>query len=195
MRVWVRPFSALHYAWDITVGCPVLIIEALISKFGICSFRLIIYSSVSLCYLRQVGLISNRASMEIQDVWHPVGLQREAKQHNGTEILQWWAVLEQLVSACILFWEYSFLLFFLQIISSASPCADFFFQSLSSEFKRIHMQSHTHASQRAVKQSFDETVRLIQRCSEVDLNIVVLWKVCMVVVFVVIWQWNMTVRK
>ncbi|KAI1243358.1 hypothetical protein IHE44_0000953 [Lamprotornis superbus] len=63
-----------------------------------------------------------------------------------------------------------------QIISSASPCADFFFQSLSSEFKRTHVQSHTHASQRAVKQSLDETVRLIQRCSEVDLNIVVLWK-------------------
>lgn len=63
-----------------------------------------------------------------------------------------------------------------QIISSASPCADFFFQSLSSEFKRTHVQSHAHASQRAVKQSLDETVRLIQRCSEVDLNIVVLWK-------------------
>uniref|UniRef100_A0A8C3H1J1 Trafficking protein particle complex subunit 8 n=1 Tax=Corvus moneduloides TaxID=1196302 RepID=A0A8C3H1J1_CORMO len=63
-----------------------------------------------------------------------------------------------------------------QIVSSASPCGDFFFQSLSSEFKRTHVQSHTHASQRAVKQSFDETVRLIQRCSEVDLNIVVLWK-------------------
>ncbi|XP_027605828.1 trafficking protein particle complex subunit 8 isoform X1 [Pipra filicauda] len=63
-----------------------------------------------------------------------------------------------------------------QIISSASPCADFFFQSLSSELKRTHVQSHPHASQRAAKQSFDETVRLIQRCSEVDLNIVVLWK-------------------
>lgn len=78
------------------------------------------------------------------------------------------------------------LLFFLQIISSASPCADFFFQSLSSELKRTHVQSHTHASQRAAKQ-FDETVRLIQRCSEVDLNIVVLWKVCTVVASVVIW--------
>ncbi|XP_010281931.1 PREDICTED: trafficking protein particle complex subunit 8-like, partial [Phaethon lepturus] len=63
-----------------------------------------------------------------------------------------------------------------QIISSASPCADFFFQSLSSEFKRTHVQPHTHVSQRAVKQSFDDTVRLIQKCSEVDLNIVVLWK-------------------
>lgn len=80
-----------------------------------------------------------------------------------------------------------FLFFFLQIISSASPCADFFFQSLSSEFKRTHVQSHAHASQRAAKQSFDETVRLIQQCSEVDLNIVVLWKVCIVVAFVVIW--------
>lgn len=81
----------------------------------------------------------------------------------------------------------STLAFFLQIISSASPCADFFFQSLSSEFKRTHVQSHTHASQRAAKQSFDETVRLIQRCSEVDLNIVVLWKVRTVVADGVIW--------
>lgn len=45
------------------------------------------------------------------------------------------------------------------------------------------MQSQTHASQRAVKQSFDEAVRLIQRCSEVDLNIVVLWKVCIFLSF------------
>lgn len=76
-----------------------------------------------------------------------------------------------------------FPLFFLQIISSASPCADFFFQSLSSELRRTHVQSQTHASQRAVKQSFDEAVRLIQRCSEVDLNIVVLWKVCIFLSF------------
>ncbi|KYO26172.1 trafficking protein particle complex subunit 8 isoform C [Alligator mississippiensis] len=62
-----------------------------------------------------------------------------------------------------------------QIISSASPCADFFFRSLSSQLKRAHVQSNTHASQAAAKQSF-EAVRLIQKCSEVDLNIVVLWK-------------------
>ncbi|XP_074843338.1 trafficking protein particle complex subunit 8 isoform X3 [Carettochelys insculpta] len=61
-----------------------------------------------------------------------------------------------------------------QIISSASPCADFFFRSLSSELKRTHTQSNIF--QGAAKQSFDEAVRLIQRCSEVDLNIVVLWK-------------------
>ncbi|XP_042710800.2 trafficking protein particle complex subunit 8 isoform X12 [Chrysemys picta bellii] len=61
-----------------------------------------------------------------------------------------------------------------QIISSASPCADFFFRSLSSELKRTHAQSNMF--QGAAKQSFDEAVRLIQKCSEVDLNIVVLWK-------------------
>ncbi|XP_067402268.1 trafficking protein particle complex subunit 8 isoform X7 [Emydura macquarii macquarii] len=61
-----------------------------------------------------------------------------------------------------------------RIISSASPCADFFFRSLSSELKRTHAQSNM--SQGAAKQSFDEAVRLIQKCSEVDLNIVVLWK-------------------
>uniref|UniRef100_A0A674IBZ2 Trafficking protein particle complex subunit 8 n=1 Tax=Terrapene triunguis TaxID=2587831 RepID=A0A674IBZ2_9SAUR len=61
-----------------------------------------------------------------------------------------------------------------QIISSASPCADFFFRSLSSKLKRTHAQSNMF--QGAAKQSFDEAVRLIQKCSEVDLNIVVLWK-------------------
>lgn len=74
-----------------------------------------------------------------------------------------------------------FVCIFLQIISSASPCADFLFQSLFSEFRRTHVQSHPHGSQRAAKQSFDETVRLIQRCNEVDLNVVVLWKVGVVV--------------
>ncbi|XP_019402994.1 PREDICTED: trafficking protein particle complex subunit 8 isoform X3 [Crocodylus porosus] len=63
-----------------------------------------------------------------------------------------------------------------QIISSASPCADFFFRSLSSQLKRARVQSSTLVSQAAAKQSFDEAVRLIQKCSEVDLNIVVLWK-------------------
>ncbi|XP_075776887.1 trafficking protein particle complex subunit 8 isoform X7 [Pelodiscus sinensis] len=61
-----------------------------------------------------------------------------------------------------------------QIISSASPCADFFFRSLSCELKRTHTQSNM--SQGAAKLSFDKAVRLIQKCSEVDLNIVVLWK-------------------
>uniref|UniRef100_A0A8D0GHK1 Trafficking protein particle complex subunit 8 n=1 Tax=Sphenodon punctatus TaxID=8508 RepID=A0A8D0GHK1_SPHPU len=63
-----------------------------------------------------------------------------------------------------------------QIISSTSPCADFFFRSLSSELKRTPVHGNTHTSQGAAKQSFDEAVRLIQKCSEVDLNIIVLWK-------------------
>ncbi|XP_063572945.1 trafficking protein particle complex subunit 8 isoform X4 [Pongo abelii] len=59
-----------------------------------------------------------------------------------------------------------------QIISSASPCADFFYRSLSSELKKpqAHLPVHTE------KQSTEDAVRLIQKCSEVDLNIVILWK-------------------
>ncbi|XP_027702747.1 trafficking protein particle complex subunit 8 isoform X4 [Vombatus ursinus] len=60
-----------------------------------------------------------------------------------------------------------------QIISSASPCADFFFRSLSSELKKTHAQYNSLATE---KQSSDDAVRLIKKCSEVDLNIVVLWK-------------------
>nr|XP_033789660.1 trafficking protein particle complex subunit 8 isoform X3 [Geotrypetes seraphini] len=59
-----------------------------------------------------------------------------------------------------------------QIISSTTPCADFFFRScLSSELK-ISQQT----SQVSGKSSFDEAVKLIQKCSEVSLNIIVLWK-------------------
>ncbi|XP_063651641.1 trafficking protein particle complex subunit 8 isoform X4 [Pan troglodytes] len=59
-----------------------------------------------------------------------------------------------------------------QIISSASPCADFFYRSLSSELKKpqAHLPVHTE------KQSTEDAVRLIKKCSEVDLNIVILWK-------------------
>ncbi|XP_074057159.1 trafficking protein particle complex subunit 8 isoform X3 [Macrotis lagotis] len=63
-----------------------------------------------------------------------------------------------------------------QIISSASPCADFFFRSLSSESKKTHAQSSMYNSLATEKQSSEDAVRLIQKCSEVDLNIVVLWK-------------------
>ncbi|KAM5219682.1 trafficking protein particle complex subunit 8 isoform 5-T5 [Hipposideros larvatus] len=59
-----------------------------------------------------------------------------------------------------------------QIISSASPCADFFYRSLSSELKKPPAQPSVHTE----KQSVEDAVRLIQKCSEVDLNIVVLWK-------------------
>uniref|UniRef100_A0ABI7XT42 Trafficking protein particle complex 8 n=1 Tax=Felis catus TaxID=9685 RepID=A0ABI7XT42_FELCA len=59
-----------------------------------------------------------------------------------------------------------------QIISSASPCADFFYRSLSSELKKPQAQPSVHTE----KQSLEDAVRLIQKCSEVDLNIVVLWK-------------------
>ncbi|XP_032943236.1 trafficking protein particle complex subunit 8 isoform X3 [Rhinolophus ferrumequinum] len=59
-----------------------------------------------------------------------------------------------------------------QIISSASPCADFFYRSLSSELKKPPARPSVHTE----KQSVEDAVRLIQKCSEVDLNIVVLWK-------------------
>ncbi|XP_036275711.1 trafficking protein particle complex subunit 8 isoform X5 [Pipistrellus kuhlii] len=57
-----------------------------------------------------------------------------------------------------------------QIVSSASPCADFFYRSLSSELKKVQPSAHTE------KQSTEDAVRLIQKCSEVDLNVVILWK-------------------
>uniref|UniRef100_A0A8C2PJP6 Trafficking protein particle complex 8 n=1 Tax=Capra hircus TaxID=9925 RepID=A0A8C2PJP6_CAPHI len=59
-----------------------------------------------------------------------------------------------------------------QIVSSASPCADFFYRSLSSELKKPQAQSSMHTE----KQSVEDVMRLIQKCNEVDLNIVVLWK-------------------
>ncbi|XP_070308887.1 trafficking protein particle complex subunit 8 isoform X2 [Odocoileus virginianus] len=59
-----------------------------------------------------------------------------------------------------------------QIVSSASPCADFFYRSLSSELKKPQAQSLVHTE----KQSVEDVMRLIQKCNEVDLNIVVLWK-------------------
>ncbi|CAH2285036.1 trafficking particle complex subunit 8 isoform X1 [Pelobates cultripes] len=60
-----------------------------------------------------------------------------------------------------------------QIISSTTPCADFFFRSsLSSQPKR-GLSSNTAG---AGKTMLDEAVRLIQKCNEVNLNIIVLWK-------------------
>lgn len=59
-----------------------------------------------------------------------------------------------------------------QIVSSTSPCADFFYRSLSSELKKPQAQSLVHTE----KQSVEDVMRLIQKCNEVDLNIVVLWK-------------------
>lgn len=59
-----------------------------------------------------------------------------------------------------------------QIISSASPCADFFYRSLSADLKKPQAQP----SAQPEKQAVDDAVTLIQKCSEVDLNIIVLWK-------------------
>ncbi|XP_053570976.1 trafficking protein particle complex subunit 8 isoform X2 [Bombina bombina] len=60
-----------------------------------------------------------------------------------------------------------------QIISSTTPCADFFFRScLCSELKKTQALNTDSAGKFAP----DGTVRLIQKCSEVNLNIIVLWK-------------------
>ncbi|XP_063087868.1 trafficking protein particle complex subunit 8 isoform X4 [Cavia porcellus] len=59
-----------------------------------------------------------------------------------------------------------------QIISSASPCADFFYRSLSSELKKPQTQLSMHTE----KHSVEDAVSLIQKCNKVDLNIVILWK-------------------
>ncbi|CAJ0957924.1 unnamed protein product [Ranitomeya imitator] len=59
-----------------------------------------------------------------------------------------------------------------QIISSTTPCADFFFRNCLLKFQKKQLL-HTNG---AAKSSPDEAVRLIQKCSEVNLNIIVLWK-------------------
>ncbi|KAM8967666.1 trafficking protein particle complex subunit 8 isoform 2-T2 [Pelodytes ibericus] len=60
-----------------------------------------------------------------------------------------------------------------QIISSTTPCADFFFRSsLSPRCKKVQ----TSTGAQSGKAKLDQAVRLIQKCSEVNLNIIVLWK-------------------
>ncbi|XP_073535306.1 trafficking protein particle complex subunit 8 isoform X1 [Phyllobates terribilis] len=59
-----------------------------------------------------------------------------------------------------------------QIISSTTPCADFFFRNCLLKLKKKTLL-HTNG---AAKSSPDEAVRLIQKCSEVNLNIILLWK-------------------
>ncbi|XP_069778658.1 trafficking protein particle complex subunit 8 isoform X2 [Narcine bancroftii] len=56
-----------------------------------------------------------------------------------------------------------------QIISSTTPCADFFFQSCC---HKAAMQTTMGAG----KQKAGDVTKLVQKCNEVDLNIIVLWK-------------------
>lgn len=61
----------------------------------------------------------------------------------------------------------------LQIISATTPCADFFFQSCCAA------QSRKAALQTPMVPSRPKTghvTKLVQKCNEVDLNIIVLWK-------------------
>ncbi|XP_072267380.1 trafficking protein particle complex subunit 8 [Pyxicephalus adspersus] len=58
-----------------------------------------------------------------------------------------------------------------QIISSTTPCADFFFHSCLLQCKKKHSNTGGHS-----KVIPDEAVRLIQNCSKVNINLIVLWK-------------------
>ncbi|XP_069477067.1 trafficking protein particle complex subunit 8 isoform X2 [Ambystoma mexicanum] len=64
-----------------------------------------------------------------------------------------------------------------QILSSTTPCADFFFRSLlSSKLKKKQSQADHNSSQVAGKSSYDEAIKVIQKCTELNLSIIVLWK-------------------
>ncbi|XP_068093412.1 trafficking protein particle complex subunit 8 isoform X2 [Hyperolius riggenbachi] len=58
-----------------------------------------------------------------------------------------------------------------QIISSSTPCADFFFRICLPLYK-----NQNPSGDPKMKSALDEAVRLIQKCSEVNLHLIVLWK-------------------
>ncbi|XP_078543490.1 trafficking protein particle complex subunit 8 isoform X1 [Lissotriton helveticus] len=61
-----------------------------------------------------------------------------------------------------------------QILSSTTPCADFLFRSLlSSKLKRKVVHANSHVSG---KSSYDKAIQLLQKCTELNLSIIVLWK-------------------
>ncbi|XP_072113969.1 trafficking protein particle complex subunit 8 isoform X1 [Mobula birostris] len=60
-----------------------------------------------------------------------------------------------------------------QIISSTTPCADFFFQSCSAGQSR---KTALQATMGAGRLKTGNVTKLVQKCNEVDLNIIVLWK-------------------
>ncbi|XP_067834095.1 trafficking protein particle complex subunit 8 isoform X1 [Heptranchias perlo] len=60
-----------------------------------------------------------------------------------------------------------------QIISATTPCADFFFQSCYAARSRKTTLQSTMGPGRPKTGGF---TKLVQKCSEVDLNIIVLWK-------------------
>ncbi|XP_041046081.1 trafficking protein particle complex subunit 8 isoform X1 [Carcharodon carcharias] len=60
-----------------------------------------------------------------------------------------------------------------QIISATTPCADFFFQSCYAARSRKTIPQTTMGPG---KPKTGDVTKLVQRCSEVDLNIIVLWK-------------------
>ncbi|KAM9307992.1 trafficking protein particle complex subunit 8 [Gastrophryne carolinensis] len=60
-----------------------------------------------------------------------------------------------------------------QIVSSTTPCADFFFRSCWLQFKTNRPPNSDGPTKSAPP---DEAVRLIQKCSEIGLSLIVLWK-------------------
>ncbi|TRZ00754.1 hypothetical protein DNTS_026545, partial [Danionella cerebrum] len=67
-----------------------------------------------------------------------------------------------------------------QIISSTTPCADFFFRrGVPSESRRGGAGSGVTRRQSLTPQSAagDDVMKMIRKCSEVELDIIVLWKV------------------
>ncbi|RXM36263.1 Trafficking protein particle complex subunit 8 [Acipenser ruthenus] len=62
-----------------------------------------------------------------------------------------------------------------QIISATTPCADFFFRSChSSESKKTLTNGYT--SFVPARWPTDDVGKVVRKCSEIDLNIIVLWK-------------------
>nr|XP_015195016.1 PREDICTED: trafficking protein particle complex subunit 8 isoform X1 [Lepisosteus oculatus] len=62
-----------------------------------------------------------------------------------------------------------------QIVSATTPCADFFFRScLTREPKKTAPAAHNRGVPSGLPK--DDITRVVRKCTEVDLNIIVLWK-------------------
>ncbi|KAL6108631.1 trappc8 [Pungitius sinensis] len=65
-----------------------------------------------------------------------------------------------------------------QIISSSTPCGDFFFRGcLSPESQRVGgTASRTSSSSRILEDKAADISNIVKKCNELDLNIIVIWK-------------------
>uniref|UniRef100_A0A3Q2PLD4 Trafficking protein particle complex subunit 8 n=1 Tax=Fundulus heteroclitus TaxID=8078 RepID=A0A3Q2PLD4_FUNHE len=71
--------------------------------------------------------------------------------------------------------------FCVQIISSSTPCGDFFFRCLqSSEFQQVNLTTRTSFSSKSQGPPPTDTgsdiTSIAKKCNEIDLNIIVIWK-------------------